>query len=642
MLCLLNEKLSENDLLSVQETKKLKTVFRNIVTVGIFPNIVPKLPLYKALPDDYLDDPQEAITIRYSRLIFSLDLLILFVKIEKYRSLIIPEFLKALLVGLYQILYCKLKKPSEQSDHTGFYMTEAYYKKLLDDRNYFKLHFEYLASSVYKPVYIRETMLLVSKVAPLWFTKAISAQLNHILLSKKGVEYIAAAMLDGTTNDSTRTWHTLDTIENLVLDCKKSSNFPVVCEQIVDLLKHKNNPLFERIFVCITKRMYLLDAEFCKQIFVKPVLGLLTRFTNKTFKDNEEITQDVKQTVRILHSLFVERHGERGVLPINLLETLIIVVFRLHTMVRPIKSISYDTKDLIVKYLKGCDSENIFRLLDRFLFSINCKVDIKNLQLVIEGEKITVKCIQQTIICTPEENGEALLELLKTNVELRSKLFSYLLNCLVEDDKYFKSSSNRDLLEQEEDFIIDEGIQRKLTVFKLLANLAEEKDIQEHIANNPDEIVNYMSIVFKRTVRNELLKNDTNSEGFETVFTLCMILQLLVENSNVEHLKPFEKLIDLVQIMIDHCSNRELKDLLAKVLESLLNKEHRKTRKTQRDSTELEMALEEICDPLLPIRGHGLMTLIELVKKKDKDAVERIIYIQNIFKVYRNISYIIL
>lgn len=482
-------------------------------------------------------------------------------------------------------------------------------------------------------MYIKETMLLLNRNIPPWFLKAVSTQLNEILISKKGVEYISAAMFDGTSNDSTKTWNTIDVITNLIFDCKKSTSFLPVCQQVVDLLKQKNSPLYERIFVCVTKRMYLDNAALCEQIFIQPVLDLLIRFTNANFKNNEDVADDVKQTVRLLHSLFVERHGEKGVLPIQLLKPLIVVLFRFHTMINSVKSISYDTADLLVKYMKGCSNEEIHLLFDALLFGISSLSDMKNSQFIVNGEKIKVEYSEQSIICTPAENGEVLTELLKNKVELRFRLFAYLLNSLVEDEKYFKNNSRRDLLEQEEHFILEEGIQRKLVVFKLLESLAEEKDIQEHIADNPEEIVCYIETVFKRTVHSELLKNDSSSEGFQSVFTLCMILQLLVESSSPENLKHFQKLIDLLQIMTDHCSDKELKKLLRDVLVHLTNKSQGTSRRTRIEPTEFEIALEEVCDPLLPVRGHGLMTLIELIKKKDKIALERIIYIQNLFKV---------
>lgn len=633
LLQLLSNKLDSDDLLSVQEIKKLKAVFQNVLVLGIFANIVPNLPLFKNIPDDGIANPAEMITSQYGRLVFVLDILILFIKRENYRSLIIPEFMKAILVGLYQIMYCPVKKPSEQPDQTGFHMTEDYYKQLMDHRNVFKVHFDYLSNSVFKPIYVKETMLLVNSLAPLWFKRAVGAQLTQILISNKGVEYISAAMFDGNLDDTTRTWNTLDAITNLILDCKKSTNCLKVCQQVVDLLKTKKTTLYERIFVCVTKRMYLNDAVFCERVFIKPVLDLLARFSTDRFEDNEDITDDIEQIMRVLHSLFVERHGERGVLPVNLLKPFITVLFRLHTMLNSIKSISYDSKDILVKYVKICNSEETFALFDAWLLYINNCADIKNLELTIDGKKITAKYLEQTVVCTPEENGEALMELLKNNSELLLKLFTYLLNCLVEEEKYFKSVSRRDLLEQESDFVVDEGTQRKLVVFKLLASLAEDKGIQEQIAGNPAEIVNYVETVFKRTVHSGLLKKDSSSEGFQSVFTLSMILQLLVENSGSKNLKSFEKLIPHLAAMVEHCNDEELKTLLSNVLEHLNGTRQQKRSKAKVQPTELDVALEEICDPMLPVRGHGLVTLTELVKKKDQNAMERILYIQNIFRV---------
>lgn len=38
---------------------------------------------------------------------------------------------------------------------------------------------------------------------------------------------------------------------------------------------------------------------------------------------------------------------------------------------------------------------------------------------------------------------------------------------------------------------------------------------------------------------------------------------------------------------------------------------------------ELENAFKELCDPLLPVRGHGLIRLTSMVKRRDKEAYEK-------------------
>lgn len=39
--------------------------------------------------------------------------------------------------------------------------------------------------------------------------------------------------------------------------------------------------------------------------------------------------------------------------------------------------------------------------------------------------------------------------------------------------------------------------------------------------------------------------------------------------------------------------------------------------------TELGQAMEEICDPLIPVRGHALITMCRLIKKRDPEAVKK-------------------
>lgn len=46
----------------------------------------------------------------------------------------------------------------------------------------------------------------------------------------------------------------------------------------------------------------------------------------------------------------------------------------------------------------------------------------------------------------------------------------------------------------------------------------------------------------------------------------------------------------------------------------------------------LQKALEEICDPLLPVRGHGLISLCKLIEKNDKDAMSKQEAILKIFE----------
>ena len=43
----------------------------------------------------------------------------------------------------------------------------------------------------------------------------------------------------------------------------------------------------------------------------------------------------------------------------------------------------------------------------------------------------------------------------------------------------------------------------------------------------------------------------------------------------------------------------------------------------QASQSELEEAFKELCDPLLPVRGHGLIRLTRMVQRRDKEAYDR-------------------
>ncbi|XP_061197020.1 transport and Golgi organization protein 6 homolog [Saccostrea echinata] len=50
------------------------------------------------------------------------------------------------------------------------------------------------------------------------------------------------------------------------------------------------------------------------------------------------------------------------------------------------------------------------------------------------------------------------------------------------------------------------------------------------------------------------------------------------------------------------------------------------------DQTELDQAMEEICDPLIPVRGHALITMCRLIKNKDPEALTRQ---ENLLKIFQ-------
>lgn len=639
--------LTDNDIFSVQESGKLKTAFRNMCYLGIFCNLQPNLPLYKKIDDDDLVTLERPELIRYHRLTSTLNGLICFIKCLQFRSLIIPDILKAILAGLYQVVYCPLKKPSDALDTSKFAMSKDLYDSLLKDRDIFKQHFEYFRTSIYRPIYVRETMLLVNDKTPMWFKIAVSSNLTSILRSKNGVQSIAAAMLDGATNDDTKTWNALGIMAKLVLSCKSSPDFREnVCQQVIELLQPQDagggSLLFERIFIVCTKRLYTTDKPLCEQTFVKHVVNVLLAFGRKaTFADGENITEIVSQCVRICYACFIEHNIDSPVLPIKLLNPTIVVLFRIYlvTLHSSLRSINNESRELILRYLEQCDQSTIFLVFDTCLFGMLQEnfADTKELKLVVQDNSIAVRYTEYNEAYSIDDCGDTLTKLVKNNPRLMSIVFSYLLNCLIYHDRYFKDDGSKDLLLCETNEFLTESVKRKLVVFQLLSNLAENKVVQKHISDQPTEIIEYIRVILSKTVDTKMHKTSAfESSGFQTIFTLMMVLQVLASSCSQENLKYFEMLVDPLRTIQSDSSSEELKNLVTQILDCLTGMKAPGRKHLDKEVTELDKAIEDICDPLVPVRGHGLMTLAKLVEKKDKHAMERKQYILNIFQVTNN------
>lgn len=635
--------LLENDMLGVRETKKLKLSLGNIVSLGILRNLQPNLPLYKAISDEYLDSYADKEISKYKRLTTTISEIIVCVKCTQLRSLIIPEFLKAILGGLYQILYCPIKKPSTVPDKDGFVMTQSLYDQLEKDRLTFKEHFDYLMTSVYKPVYVRETMVLMNEKAPNWFKMAISANLSTILRSKKGVESVVAAILDGANDDVAKTWNCLEVISKLFISCKNFPDFrDNVCQQLIELLNIKGCSLqvFERVFVTCVKKLYLNDKNLCEEVFINYAKNRLLLFTKRNnFSDKQIITETLKQSIRLINEIFVRFDIQNPPITLKYLNSVIVIAVRLYltTSKFDLEATNNQLQTLIRKYFDIIDNTEAYCLLDVLLFGINPNnlEDIKELELISDRENITVSFPSHCVAYSSEECGDHLLKIFESKPNSLSVLFTYLLNCLVERDKYFKNSSNKDLLKHEMDFVISEDTEKKLTVFKLLSVLAENKEVQEYINETPKSVVHYIKSVFEKTIECRMHKTTAyESDGFQSIFTLVIVLQALINSSTKDNLKIYRVLQEPLEIMHKDCVNTEMKDLLGKILRTLGAEENlRPYRAAGKELSELDKAIEDVCDPLLPVRGHGLMTLTKLVEKRDSHAIDRKQYILNIFQV---------
>ncbi|XP_018576104.1 transport and Golgi organization protein 6 homolog [Anoplophora glabripennis] len=638
ILHLLNRELvSQDELLSVQQSKTIKNCIDNIVIVGILTKIQSNLPFYVAI---HQPDPTD-IFLNYNILKCTTHGLCELLKYPILRLLILPDSLRAILVAVYQICFCPLKKPDQKTERKSSVMSEEIYNKLTEEKTLFLKLLQHLRATIHPGIFVKETMAIFYTSAPNWFKKSVSHTLTSIIRSQNGVEHVAVALLDGANDDSAKTWKILEVFSKLILSCKDFPDFrDNICKQLTTMLDKVTDEslVFERIYTHCTKAIYHADEEMGKNIFVRRIVVFFLYFTYKDhkFEEGEFLTNKIKQHVRLLHAVFAEKSVDNPNLPVKLLTPVVNVIFRLYafTSNTSLKNVNTELKDVLISFLDS-NSVDQFILFDSFLFGINSKEILtfrNDIILKTEKEDVLLNYSDHAVTYSVVENSDCLLDLLKNRTHIRVKLFGYLLNCLVHKDKYFHKS-NEGLLNIETEFM-SEFVERKLTVYKLLSDLAEDKDIQAVITDDPHDIIKYINNVLEAAIAKSVHKTtDFDSEEFQIFFTILMILQILVINSSKINLKVFKILNVLLEVIENETVNNEVKDLVGKILE-ILERGKAKPRRmvVEEVKSELDKALENICDPLLPVRGHGLMSLTKLVEKKDKNAMERKQYILNIFQ----------
>ncbi|KAJ8975423.1 hypothetical protein NQ317_018932, partial [Molorchus minor] len=613
ILHLLNIELdAHDDILSVQQSKDVKNCIKNILTIGICTKLQPNLPLYMKT-----GKPEPAdIFLNYNILKCTTVGLCDLLKCPNMRILILPDSLKAALVAIYQICFCPLKRPAPND----YAMTEKIYNKLLSERQIFLDLLENLRQTIHPGILVKETMVIFQANAPTWFKKSVSKSLTSIMRSKNGVENIATALFDGVLNDSAQTWKILDVFSKLILSCRVLPDFENnICKQLVEMLDKITEEclIFERIFIHCTKSLYQVDQELVRNIFVRKIVTYFLYFTYRDHKFNycETLTLKITQQIRLAHGVFVENSQDSPRFPLEILKPVINVVFRFYiiTTGTKFKSMNKQLEEILIRFLED-------------ILPFRNDVIIK-----VEHGDINLKSSDHTITYSPLENSECLLKLLKNKSKLMVNFFGYLINCLTNKDKYFEKAKE-DLLELESEFM-NEYFERNLTVYKLLAELSEDATVQESITKHPDDIITYISNVLEKSLQtNTHTTKEIDSESFHSLFTVVMILQILVTNSAISTLDRYKVLTKPLKIILKEQANHELGDLITNILEVLKRGKDGKKTVVGDLKNELDKVLDEICDPLLPVRGHGLMNLTKLVKNKDTSVVERKQYVLNIFQ----------
>lgn len=645
------EDTPSEDVLSVEDSFKLNQTIEKFIGVGIRPNLLTCMPTFRQLTGKHTEDELLDIeTIKYNRLIVMTLSLLDICKCEKLRNCIYSN-LKVLLAGLYQLMYCPLKKPNtldnSQTSKCSYIMTTEAHEKLLKDRNIILNEYSSFRNSFHISYFVSETMKLFQDKIPNWLKRALSHNMDEMILEKKGVQSISHALLhmhsDYNSYDRTKTWKSLNVIIKLIFKFHGTEEFHSnILPQVVDIVKQVNEGkvslIYEQVFILCLKYAYDTDRNLCETEFLPVLWKSVGDFSeNVPFMSKQSVSTHISQIVRLIYCTFVLEDSDlpTKVLPIIMLENVVPVLFSFYCCIWKSNDVMFknELKDILVKFL--LDQGSINEVFDAFLFDYQLRNSLKQnkfITLEVVNTDIILHIHDNRVKVSLVANGDAVLDLLKEQNSLLYTLFVYLLDCISHKEKYFCVQNRNDLLDLENEFSIDIGLERQILVYNLLSTISEDHNVQKYIVQKPERVVSYFNTFLKNMIDKHIhKKNNSDCEDFHFSFTITMIIQAFTLQCNTDQLKEYEKLLPLLEIISCDTHNTELRQMCDNIIKHLENKEP-VTSTSDGIKSEIDQALECLCDPLLPVRGHGILWIAKLLEKKDEEVLNRKHFILNLLE----------
>merc|ERR1719151_461918 len=237
-------------------------------------------------------------------------------------------------------------------------------------------------------------------------------------------------------------------------------------------------------------------------------------------------------------------------------------------------------------------------------------------------------------------------------------------------------------------------MRRNLMVIRLLGLLSEDNNFQENLLSESDKMIKFVSSSIKRAARGVAAGVESSVMAVQSLNMALSILSVHLTQVNVP-MADWERMLESqedLKILEDHTDERiskissQLYNLIAtqgivveevKILKANTKKiqeeteklkekgqeikaqqkeqenqalderkaqlkaktenvkkqkEERKKKKTQETRSAYESALFDVSDPLVPVQGHGLITLARLLEDKDAETMENLEKVRLLFQ----------
>lgn len=240
--------------------------------------------------------------------------------------------------------------------------------------------------------------------------------------------------------------------------------------------------------------------------------------------------------------------------------------------------------------------------------------------------------------CKYEEFADTLFDLTFTTRNLSTKLFSYLLqflsNCIKVDQMEAQNT-----LETEEDTM--EKMEEKLAAVKLLSSLANISVVQESQVEDPKLMFYFIKLLLNQHIKKT--QDLTADEDCEILYVGLMLVKMIVN----EKKKSLDWTVfnDFLRFLKECCAFSNIPSqllMLMRELIELVETKGKPEKKRYQDvsagcdvANRFENVIQDLADPLLPVRAHALVVLTKLIENMDPCTISKKSVLLQLFMVGR-------
>uniref|UniRef100_A0A8D8WYK5 Transport and Golgi organization protein 6 homolog n=1 Tax=Cacopsylla melanoneura TaxID=428564 RepID=A0A8D8WYK5_9HEMI len=549
-------------------------------------------------------------------------------------------------------------------------MSEEFYGRLVVERQQFKKLLEQLLASVNQADLLKQIMILFGYAVQsgpkrhVWFTNACTSILNNTLNKPNGIETVLKAMCDEDFT-SPLVWRKLDIVARII--ATMNTAYDVTCPQIVQMLQYNEDlivsndqlKLYNQFSIATCKHFHQLNPVVFHTHIYNHVIAPLEQMESKN-QTTEGNTSSLSLTssLLMLDRLFSHVDGLPRELLTKYTNLLFFIYFNIHSspIYIPVKA---RLENLLLTLWTSFSVEQCAVLLNRCVFQVQCSPggvksgEVREDSLdedddEEEGGKVsepypTTTSLFQDILDFPpgtisistsgnlsfvetntpvpdshdpssatetvspvpdsyERYGATVLELMNKHKD-KPVATQNLFICLLQN--YTKE-------------VFKDDLERNVVNVKLLNDLVQNFQIEQFISANPEHIILFVEYLIKQSISQDKDTDASSPDNTDSLFTALTLLTILMSEQNTP---LFSHITPSLESLLNYSTNEEVNILARQVLEQIkaANPSKKRGSKVRRGES-YEKAMCDACDPVLPVRGHGMVTLTKLILSGDATA----------------------